>query len=208
MKIAAAEKTVQTLNLTQKLMAGACLAVVTLFSLPASAAMQDHVLYERVATLDLSDHHVQKIEVGQATRYELTLTDFAFPDEISHLGVQLISATGVLQSLVLEKNAEEVISQTVWGTSLSASKKRKLAPVTHSWGEDFKQTSVSGFIDAGTYYIAMFADFEGSWYPQHGMYSAQMIATPIPASILFFASGLSAFFYMRRRGVAKPVLAA
>jgi hypothetical protein len=189
---------------TQNFIAGICLTASSLLSIPALAAMDDGVIFERVATLKQSDQHLATITLTQGTNYTLTLTDFAFPDELDNLGVQLLSATGAIETLVIEKDAEEVAAQPNWGTSLSASKKNKTPRPKHSWGADFEQESVTGFLEAGTYYLSMFAEFEGTWYTQHGMYSVQMIATPVPASILFMASGLSAFFYMRRRSVAKP----
>lgn len=186
---------------TQNFIAGLCLTASSLLSVPALAAMDDGVIFERVATLKQSDHHFAQITLTQGTNYTLTLTDFAFPDELDNLGVLLTSATGVEQSLVMEKDAEEVAAQPNWGTSLSATKKHKAARPKHSWGADFEQESVSGYLEAGTYIISMFAEFEGTWYTQHGMYGVQMTsAVPVPASALFMASGLSAFFFMRRRG--------
>lgn len=192
---------------TQNFIAGICLTASSLLSVPALAAMDEGVIFERVATLKQSDQHLATITLTQGTNYTLTLTDFAFPDELDNLGVRLLSATGEIETLVIEKDAEELAAQPNWGTSLSATKKHKTARPKHSWGADFEQESVTGYLEAGTYYLSMFAEFEGAWYTQHGMYGVQMIATPVPASVLFMASGLSAFFYMRRRGVAKPELA-
>lgn len=190
---------------TQNLIAGICLTASTLLSVQAQAAMDDGVIFERVATVKASDHHLAQFTLAHDTQYRLTLTDFAFPDELDYLGVQLLTATGEIETLVIEKDEATTATPPAWGTSLNATKKHKTARPKHSWGADFEQVSMSGFLEAGTYYLSMFAEFDGAWYTQHGMYGVQMTsAVPVPASALFMASGLSAFFYMRRRSVAKP----
>ena len=168
------------------------LAMVVLQSGSAMAAMQD-VLFERVAMVQGQDAYLETITLHQDTQFTLTLTDFAFPDKLDSLGVTLVSATESFASLVMEQTAP-TSGRLGWG---------------HSWGAGFEQQSVSGLLEAGTYYLSMNAQFNPDWHVydgmQYGLYGVEMIATPVPASILFMLSGLGVFRLIGRR---KQALAA
>jgi hypothetical protein len=195
---------------TTTLCAGLCLSTI-LFTGQAGAVM-DHpassspILYERVATVQNSDQHLAQITIDQDAHFTLTLTDFAFPDELDQLGVTLISATGELDSIVLESDQESAPGYSAFGSQRNPVFGSAVTRRNHSWGADFKQESVTGFIEAGSYYISMYADFDSAWYSglggQNGLYGVRMevSAVPLPASAVFLVSGLGVVGYMRRRG--------
>ncbi len=180
------------------------LSVVTAFSVNSHAAMADGVLFERVAHVAGQDAFGQAIVVDQAMEFTLTLTDFAFPDELDSVGVTLVRAGEAIASIVFE--TDRGWSDTSWGYGAGGYR-----PAyghggfdnDHSWGADFKQESVIGNLEAGTYFLSMYAEFDDDWYYQQGMqyglYSVEMIATPVPASIVMMASGLGVFGYLRRK---------
>ncbi|TNC82155.1 MAG: hypothetical protein C9356_05735 [Oleiphilus sp.] len=153
------------------------------------AAMHD-VVFERVAMVQGQDAYMETITLHQDTQFVLTLTDFAFPDKLDSLGVTLVSATQSFGSLLMEKTAPDDLG---WG---------------HSWGAGFEQKSLTGQLEAGTYYLSMNAQFNADWHVydgmQYGLYGVEMIATPVPASIIFMLSGLGVFRFMSRRKQALP----
>jgi len=185
-------------------MATLLLGFVALASMNSSAAMAGDVIFERVANVAGQDGFGQTIVLETDTEFTLTLTDFAFPDELDSVGVSLVRAGEELASIVWQ--SEPDWTSHSWGYGAG-----RFRPVygqgglddDHSWGEGFRQESVIGNLEAGTYFISMYADFDDDWYYQQGMqyglYSVEMIATPIPPAFLLMLSGLGLIGVLKRK---------
>jgi len=174
-------------------------------SIKSYAAMTDNVFtFERIAAVQGQDAFGESFTLTQDAPFSLTLTDFAFPDELDSVGVTLVSATEEIASIVFEN--EDDWSTNSWGFGMRSFRPgygRGGIKNSHSWGSDFKQETVTGHLDAGTYYLSMYAEFDNDWHyyegMQYGLYGVEMIATPLSASAMFMASGLGVLGYLRRR---------
>jgi len=65
-----------------------------------SAPVDDGVIFERVSFLKGEDYFTDELRIGEAGTYQVTLTDFQFPDPLMALGIDITSATESFGSLI------------------------------------------------------------------------------------------------------------
>ena len=158
-------------------------------------------LYERVNLVYGVENHLQILEVNDASEYRITLTDFAFTNPLKELGVILTSATEQYASMHMESDLTYGgygTDASIWGISPGSNKLGG-----HTWGQGQKQMVRDVYLEAGTYYLALHAKLADNWMlnygHQIGMYGVEVIATPIPASIVLLFSGLAVLGFLNRR---------
>jgi hypothetical protein len=184
------------------LLRGAALCVVAFYLTTANA--QAATLVYDVQGFTGTTYTTYEFSLESAQGYELTLTDFGFPDSIAQLGVTLSSATEMYMTDVMFSDDSSIASdRDIWGGSGHFSSSSNSLFGGRNWGTKQQQRQYNGFLEAGTYFLSVYGEMPRNWYFGQngggGLYGVEMIATPVPASILFLSSGLACFGYISRR---------
>lgn len=164
------------------------LGMLMVVNAAAQAAMDQTygpVVYEEMTWAQGKNHYVKPFSIGQTGSYHAELTDFAFPDPIQEIGMAIIGSP---------------FEQT-----------GKLGETEGTGGFNFQAT-------AGDYYLAVYYDVSGQSSDVlplsieggddlglFGIQISQMSAVPIPAAMLFLASGMGLIHFVRRRTESSDV---
>tara|TARA_R110001592_G_scaffold7676_1_gene42539 strand:- start:689 stop:1333 length:645 start_codon:yes stop_codon:yes gene_type:complete len=200
---------------TIKLLQAITMLLASFSSMTSFAAIDnrnDNVVFEKIGIVKGQESFTQQIQINKGGDYKLTLTDFAFPDKIDNLGITLTSITETQGIAVIDNiNFESDPSQYWFDSSANrfGSNQQRYGlnyghtSQTHSWGADYRKETTEGYIDAGIYYLTLFAEFDKDWYftnnIQYGLYGVEMIVTPVPASIVFLFSGLGMIGWLMKK---------
>lgn len=159
-------------------------------SMATQAAMDQTygpVVYEEVTWAQGNNQYVKPFSISQNGSYHAELTDFVFPDPIQEMGMAIIGSP-------FEQPG-------------------KLGEIEGAGGFNFQAT-------AGDYYLAVYYDVNGQSSDVlplsieggddlglFGIQISQMSAVPIPAAMLFLASGMGLVHLVRRRAASSDVVA-
>ena len=199
---------------------GRMFLLAALFAFSASQA----TAYERSATVDGLDLFSYDFSVLSAGEFTLTFTEFDVGNALSRGGVTLTSAAGDVAQIEFDRSASLApLGSSRSGLSRSSGRQSSLfssryglssrgvsaQDVGSGQGSVFQQ-SISGSIEAGTYTLIMYG-FSGpssafSFGAGLGEYSVTLAGldtgpapVPLPASVVFLASGLAIFRYIARK---------
>ena len=175
----------------------------------ANAGLEGLTLLDTVRNVSGKDSFTFQFSLENKAAYQLTVTDFAFPDALSKIGMTITNSTDVFLSEVMTSSSNTLDDSRIWGSGGHFSSGSGSLFDDHSWGSGKQQEQYLGLLNAGTYYLTMYAETPSDWYfsdgYKNGLYGVELIATPIPASIVFLSSGLAAFGFISRRKKAQIV---
>lgn len=164
---------------------GVTFSVFMAMGAAAQAAMDPSngtVVYEEVTWAQGQNQYVTPFTIGQNGIYHAELTDFVFPNPIQEIGMAVVGSP---------------FEQT-----------GKLGATEGAGGFDFQAT-------AGDYYLAVYYNVNGQGsnvlpviteggddLGLFGIQISQMSVVPVPAALLFLASGIGFVHFLRRRPAA------
>ncbi|RLU01150.1 hypothetical protein [Ketobacter sp.] len=146
----------------------------------APAAVQaGQVVYESVEFVDGYDYSVVRLDDLAQGTYQLTLTDFAFPEALTQLGVTFTTATETLGSMML------------------------------GGGSILQDSITFDITEHDSYYLAVFGRANGaSALGLYGVELKNLVShVPLPASLVFLLSGLAvlSFSRLKNKSFRKPI---
>lgn len=178
--------------------------VLSCFSQLASSA----VVFEKVGIVENTVGFVESFTLSQDHSVTLTLTDFSFNQPFQYLGARVTSATDLYASVDIGSLYDGIATdQSLWGDNPERS--LGLSDSLFSNAGLTRQKTQQFELSAGTYYLALSAKVGPSWafsdgsFGLYGIELATAAPVPVPASVVFFGSGLALLNLIRTRRKVK-----
>jgi len=128
------------------------------------------VVFESVEFVDGYDYQIARLDNLELGSYQLTLTDFAFPDPLAQVGVNLVTATESIANLMLGDTNQ------------------------------LQNTVAFDITNMDSYYLTMFGRSDSAaGLGLYGVELTMVSPVPLPLTALYLGSGLALLWLKRRK---------